>query len=248
MKRIKIIVVFVLTILLVILGLLQFPKLFISKTTSYGSFELYSNTPIAIQPEVTAILDAVEQNIQQSHFYDPNQVFELYFIKDTFYEKLLKLFGTNHMASSLFDKQLYFGHPHFAENKLVKGSHAVEWVNLVQIISHESVHSQMYPEYSFLGRMKTPVWINEGYCEYISYLPQVHYPTYPLETLLTKYQNTKENWIQTEFKAMTPKTYARDRILMHYLLDIKKMNIIAVIKDSALTPETLLKELELNTH
>ena len=97
--------------------------------------------------------------------------------------------------------------------------------------------------HSTLGFMQTPSWINEGYCEYISYQYIRKNDHYDLSDLYLKYQNTKDSWVQTEYKSMTPKIYLRDRIIMEYLLDIKKRNILEIINDESLRPEDILAEI-----
>ncbi len=241
----KKIVLVILIIGLTILGLLQFPQLFINKKLEYKSFKLYSKNSIELTNELKNVLDSVIVNIKRSSFYQEDQVFELYFVKGTFYESMVKLLGVDHLASAQYDKHLYFGDPDFYQSKLIKGIDKYEWANLVQLISHEAVHSQMYTDYSVLGFMKTPSWINEGYCEYISYFPLKKSPEYNLLDLYTLYKKSESTWIETEYGSMTPKYYLRDRIIMEYLIDYKELNILEIIENEALNPEKLLEEIEI---
>ena len=117
-------------------------------------------------------------------------------------------------------------------------------MNLIQIISHEGVHSQMYEGHSTLGFMQTPAWINEGYCEYISYAPERSKKEYSLSTLYDKFKVTDSFWIETEYGCMTPRVYLRDRIIMEYLLDYKQMRIMDIIGDEGLDPDNLLVEIK----
>jgi len=204
-----------------VLGLLQFPEIFIDEQLRYKSFELYSKDSIISNSELENVLDSVMVNLKRSHFYQEDQIFELYFIKGTFYEKLVRLFGADNLASAQYDKHIYFGSPNFVQNKLIKGLDKHEWANLVQLISHESVHSQMYTDYSVLGFMKTASWINEGYCEYISYYPEKSKPACKLFDLYSIYKKSNSSWVETEFGSMTPRLYLRDRIIIEYLIDYK---------------------------
>ena len=230
---------------LTLLGLLQFPELFLNKNLEYKSFELYSKNSIELNSELKSVLDSVIVNIKRSYFYQEDQIFELYFVKGTFYESIVKLFGVDHLASAQYDKHLYFGDPNFDQSKLIKGLDRYEWANLVQLISHEAVHSQMYTDYSVLGSMKTPSWINEGYCEYISYFPLKKNSEYKLLDLYTLYKKSDSSWIETEFGSMTPKLYLRDRIIMEYLIDYKNLHILEIIENETLNPEELLEEIEI---
>ena len=138
----------------------------------------------------------------------------------------------------------YTGKPIFDQNVLKKGSNSIEWLNLIQIISHEGAHSQMYKDHSIVGFMKTPSWINEGYAEYISYKPIRENQNYFLSELFIKYESANDFWVKTEFGSMTPKLYLRDRILIEYLIDIRKMDILSIIKDQSLKPEMILEEMK----
>ena len=241
---IKRIILVIIIIGLTILGLLQFPHLFIKKQLEYKSFKLYSKNPIELNNELKSVFDSVIINLKRSSFYQEDQVFELYFVKGTTYESIVKSFGVEHLASAQYNKHLYFGDPDFSQSKIIKGLDKYQWANLVQLISHESVHSQMYTDYSVLGFMKTPSWINEGYCEHISYFPLKNNPEYNLLDLYNRYKNSEGNWIETEFGSMTPKLYLRDRIIMEYLIDYKKRTILEIIENETLYPDEILKEME----
>ncbi|MGJ8743033.1 hypothetical protein [Polaribacter sp.] len=165
-------------------------------------------------------------------------------MKDTFYEKLIGVFGMNNIASSKYNKHIYIGSPDFRKNTLTKEKNEYEWLNLVQVVTHEAVHSQMYRDYSKLGFMVTPSWINEGYAEYISYYKTSRQHNYPLSKLFERYQKSNHNWVKTEIGSLTPKQYLRDRILIAYLIDEKNMSIDDIIKDEYLKPSEILEEIK----
>lgn len=190
------------------------------------------------------ILDASITNLKQSELYDKNQIFELYFIRGSFYEKALRMFGRKNMAFSKFNKHIYSAYPLFKEGILKRNDNDYEWLDLVQIITHEGIHSQMYPDYSTFGFMNTPSWINEGYCEYISYIPIRAKTDYQLADLALQLETNKDVWLKTPYGAMTPKFYAYSRLLMEYLIDIKGMNIKEIIQDESLDPELIYKEIQ----
>lgn len=226
--------------------IVQFPKLFIGKKIEYDTFIIYSNEEIKFNEDVKNVLDAVQVNLKESQFYQDELKLELFFVKGTLYEKLIGLFGMKNIASSKFNKHIYIGKPNFKENILKKDDSDLGWVNLVQIISHEGVHSQMYGDYSILGFMKTPNWINEGYSEYVSYNPIRNDENYELSNLLQKYESTSDFWIETEFKSRTPRMYLRDRIIMEYLIDKKGLDILSIINDNTLEPDEILEEIRLH--
>ena len=232
-------------LLLSVIIIVQFPELFIGKKIEYGSFIIYSNDEINFNEDVKNILDSVQMNLKESQFYQEGLELELYFVKGTLYERLIGLFGMKNIASSKFNKHIYIGIPNFKENILKKGKSDFEWLNLVQIISHEGVHSQMYKDHSILGFMKTPSWINEGYSEYVSYRRVRNDMNYELSKLFQEYESTSDFWVETEFKSITPRIYLRDRIIVEYLIDEKGLDILGIINDNTLEPDKLLEEIEL---
>ena len=237
----KFLISFIVLIIL-LLSVVQFPSLFVEKKFDYNQFALYSNDGLELTESVKNALDSVQSNLEQSKFHRENLKLDLYFVEGTLYEKLIGIFGMKNIASSKFNKHIYIGKPNFNGNILKKGKSEIEWLNLIQIISHEGVHSQMYRDYSNFGMMKTPSWINEGYSEYISYKPIRKNSNYLLSELLDKYKKTNEYWVKTEYGSMTPKLYLRDRIIMEYLIDIRKMDILSIIEDQTLKPEMILEE------
>jgi len=241
-KRTIIAIVF---LLVLFLGALQFPSLFIDFQLEYQGYELYASEPLELTDDIRGVLDSVTSILEKSEFYREDQVLELYFIKGSFYEKMAEFLGAKNIASSRFDKHIYFGRPDFEKKKLVKEESKLGWVNLIQIISHEGVHSQMYGGHSTLGVMQTPSWINEGYSEYISYAPVRTKKEYSLSSLHDKYEGSDSFWIETEHGSMTPRMYLRDRIIMEYLIDYKHMDIKDIIDDADLNPADLLEEIDL---
>lgn len=232
-----------LLLFLLLFGALQFPCLFIDKQFSYQSFNIHSNNTIELNEGVKGILDSVAHHLSKSAFYDEKQVLNVYFVKGSWYETLIGWFGMKNIASSKFNQHIYIGTPDFGNNTLRNSNHPNDWVNLTQIITHEGVHSQMYPDYSTLGFMQTPSWINEGYCEYISYAPIRKDPNYDLSKLLEKHDATTDFWVKTEYEAMTPKLYLRDRILMEYLIDHKQLGIKEIIEADTMNVEGVLEEI-----
>lgn len=232
-------------ILAVLLISVQFPKIFIKKQFSYRSFDLYSNTELALNHDSKNVLDSVLTNLKTSDFYRTEEQFELFFIHGTFYEQLIRFFGRKNMAFSKFDQHFYSATPDFSTSLLHRNNNEYEVLNLVQIISHEGVHSQMYKDYYKKGRMQTPSWINEGYCEYISNRAIREKPNYQLSTILDRLNNTEGSWVKTSYGHMTPRSYLRDRILIEYLIEVKKRTILEVISDQSLQQDSLLKEVNL---
>ena len=228
-----------------LLFLVQFPQWFVSQQFTYENFEVYAGEKLICDGHCQSVLDSAQLLLQQSAFYQAEQVFELYFVQGTLYEQLLGLFGMSNIASSKYDKHIYLGRPDFKRGILRQGDHPYQWLNLVQIISHEGVHSQMYTDYAnWWGGMQTPSWLNEGYCEYIAYQPFNQAPGYQVRQTYERFLRVTEDWVKTEHGAFTPKVYLRDRILLEYLLLEQGEPIDSIIKNSEYTPDRLWQTIE----
>ena len=235
-------------LLISFLGLLfavQFPQWFVKQQFTYKCFDVFASASLSCDQHCQAVLDSAQLLLQQSAFYQPEQVFELYFVQGTAYEQLLGLFGISNIASSKYDKHIYLGQPDFKHGILRQGDHPYQWLNLVQIISHEGVHSQMYTDYTnWWGGMQTPSWLNEGYCEYIAYQPYNQAPGYQVRQTYERFLRETEDWVKTEHGAFTPRVYLRDRMLMEYLLLEQELSIEQVI-EAKHSDQQVWSELEL---
>ncbi|MEM7104963.1 MAG: hypothetical protein AAF502_17635 [Bacteroidota bacterium] len=241
LKKVILSALFLLVLTVVIV---QFPKLFIGKVGAYKSFTIYSNKAIEIDESVKIVLDSVLSNLQESAFHNDDNRFELFFIKGTFYEKLIRLLGRKNIAFSKFEKHIYAATPNFKTGVLGEKHNAYEWLNLVQVISHEGVHSQMYPDYYKNFRMITPFWINEGYSEYISYRPIREQEGYHLSDLVQKLESNEDEWLITEYHSMTPREYVKSRVLIEYLIDVEQREITDIIEDKTLDPNKLYLQIK----
>ncbi len=185
---IKKVVIGLVVLVLLLIGLAQFPHWFIKQQFNYRGFVVYSNAEIQPDEPVQAVFDAVQANLEESVFASSEDQFHLFFIRGTMYEKLIRAFGRRNMAFAKGNRQVYSAWPDFAAGTLHRNNNAIERMHLVQVITHESVHSQMYRDYARFGFLKTPGWINEGYAEYISYGPVRKQGDYRTEDLLLQLQ------------------------------------------------------------
>lgn len=243
-KLIKKLLLFALTIFLILVISVQFPSLFIDKKFTYKSFEIYSNANIKLDESIKNVLDSVLIILDESEFSEESDEYKLYFIRGTLYEELLRILGRKNMAFSKFEKHIYSAYPNFKEGKLIRNNNELECLNLIQIISHEGVHSQMYKDYYGWFEMKTPFWINEGYAEYISYKPFRELENYDITSLLSKLENSKGVWLKTEYNTMTLREYVKSRLLIEYLMDVKKMRIKEIIENKQLNPNEIFEEIK----
>ena len=241
-KRTKRYILIIIAILLVGFALFQFPHLYFKKQFSYKSFDVYSNEQLD-KKEALLILDIVENNIIKSAFYQEDQKFKLVFVGGSKYQKLMYFLGAKNIASSKFNLHIYNGKADFKSNILVAGEDPLQKVNLEQIIAHECVHSQMYPEYSTLGVMKTPHWINEGYCEYISYRKQRESGAYNIKSLWSTLEQDTNQWLKTSYEHYSPREYLEALMMVEYLIKNKGMTIEKIIADETIIPDSIQEEI-----
>lgn len=243
-RKITYLILLITTLLIVAAVAVQYPKYFIDHKDNYKNFSLYSNEYLEIDSDVKATLDSVQSNLDLSAFNNVDHRYELYFIRGSGYEKLLRILGRKNIAFSKFEKHIYAATPDFKKGTLSRNNNTYEWLNLVQIISHEAIHTQMYDDYYSGYKMITPSWINEGYCEYISHIPIRKKENYSLNNAFNNYVDQNKDWVKTEYGSMTPNFYLRSRLIMEYLIDQKGMTIKEIISDKTISPEDTFRELE----
>ena len=241
---IKKIGLFIVVLTVGLIGLAQYPHLLINKRFEYKSFVIYSNENIEPSESMKSVLDSVLNNINTSRFKKDDNRYELYFTDGSTYEKIIRLFGMKNIASSRFEKHIYNATPDFDQGILEKNNNEYERLKLVQIISHGWIHTQMYYDYSRLGIMQTPSWVNEGYCEYISYIPVRDREDYKLSNLVTNLENNHDAWLRTEHNTMTPRQYVKDRVIIEYLINVKGLDILEIISNEALDPNEIYAEIK----
>jgi len=241
-KRSKRLVVVIILILLIGFIMFQFPHLYFEKQFSYQNFVIYSNDELN-KEEVLPILNIVHANIVNSAFYQEEQKFKLIFVGGSSYQKILHWLGVKNMAFSKYNTHIYNGYPNFKSNVLVAGTDPLEVLNLEQLIAHECVHSQMYKEHSLLGFMQTPHWVNEGYCEYISYTKPRKSKAYSLTELWTTLQINENQWLKTSYGHYSPREYVEALMMVEYLIEIKKMTIQEIIANDTINPYLIKKNI-----
>lgn len=225
--------------------LIHLPQLFIQKNFQYKAFHIYSNTEIPLDKSVKTYLDSVQVSLEKSDFYNGQQEHHLYFVHNSFYEKMIRLIGRKNMAFAFQgNNQVYSAIPDFEKGIIHRNDNEIEIMAMVQVFTHEAVHNQMRLQYATLGIPTTPVWINEGYCEYVSYQVFSKQESYQLSSLIQKLESSTDSWIRTEFGHFSPRMYIRDRAVMEYLLDVKNMNIHEVIEDESLNPILIYEEMK----
>lgn len=90
------------------LVLLHLPQLFIKKQFQHQAFHIYSNTPLLKDPATLLVLDEVLAKLKQSYFYNPDQQHHLFFVRGTFYEKMVRSIGYRNVEYALDIQKITF--------------------------------------------------------------------------------------------------------------------------------------------
>ncbi|MFK7808530.1 MAG: hypothetical protein AB8F74_12065 [Saprospiraceae bacterium] len=215
--------------ILLIIGyvvLLHLPQVFISKQFEYKSLHIHSNQSLKLDDESKAVLDLVLENIGSSAYYKMGQEHHLFFVHGTLYEKMVRSIGYKNMAFAFMDKSIYCAKPDFLTRYLRRNKNEYEVMHLVQVISHELVHNQMYDILGFNAIRKLKPWVREGYPEYIAYGQIQDSEDYQLADLSKRIASRKDPlWVTNEYDCLTSYTYAMDRLRMEFALDIQQSDI-----------------------
>lgn len=186
------------------------------------------------------ILDSVQLLLNKSDLQVDDLKHRIFLAHGSFYEKIIKLSGQKAFAFSFQDKQIYLAEADFKKGIFSRNNNEYEIRNMVQLIAHESVHNQQY--YSYTQRKK-PSWINEGYAEYVTYLPLIHNGEYQLKDAIKLVEESRgQYWLRSEYGYWDIWEYKYARVLIEYLIDVKGMTIQDIINDESLDDAAIFEE------
>ncbi len=229
-------------ILLSLFALLQFPQLTLRKRIIYNKFEIYAQQNLKVNTDILNALDSVQLILDKSELQVEGLKHRLFLAHGSLYEKLIQLSGQKAFAFSFQDKQIYLAKANFKKDLFSRNDNEYEIRQLVQLIAHESIHNQQY--YSYQQRSK-PSWINEGYAEYITYLPLIHNGDYQLKDAVNLVSENKgQKWLKSEYGYWDIWEYKYSRVLIEYLIDVKGMTIQEIIADDSLDDILIFEEMQ----
>ncbi len=230
-----------LVILLLILA--HFPRLLVPKQFSYSQFHVYSPKKIILDEEVIFVLDSVQAILEQSDFYAKEQEHHLYFVHQSNYESIIRLIGRKNMAFSMHgNMQIYSAIPDFKKRIIHRNDNDIEKMAMLQVFPHEAVHNQMRIPHSNFSIPTTPYWLNEGYCEFVSYAPIRSDENYSFPDLWKALQENDDYWVMNSFAYYSPRDYIEYRLIMEYLILEKGMDIEQIIQED-IQPDVIRLEI-----
>jgi hypothetical protein len=232
-------IISVVTIVTLILN----PQILFAEKKVHGDFNIYSNNDIPDSYQTT--IDNAVELIRTSEIYEPNQKLDIFISDGTIFNELdTKILGYA-LAKCIHNNIILKVEADFDKNILV-GWNTKR--NLKKTIAHEAMHFYQMKKY---GVMKfnpfnhPPMWKLEGYPEYIANQADIKSVNYRLIDSITKlkeFEKTGENLIETEPGQLDPLVYFKGRVMMEYLIDIKRMTYSEILSND-LTEDKVIEEM-----
>lgn len=180
--------------------LVLFPQVLFKEKVSYRNFNIYSNEHI--DNKIFEIIDNAIVELRKSELYDSTKKQKIFFIHDSFYNRLTGDYNRNQLGY----------HEFFINNTMIVPKVDVKENTLIGIdgrlhvlaatIVHETIHSFQENRYGFFKVLRTPEWKLEGYAFYIARSSKVmnngHLSVeYARQCLndVSKYQTRKGYWL-----------------------------------------------------
>jgi len=242
-KSIICIIIFLICAFFILQTIVAFPHLFIKKQFSYQCFELYANEEIESNARVKSSLDSVQNIIKTSAFHSEEIIYQIFLVKGTFYEKFNNFLPqtSGAFAYAFWNREIYLADIDFERGIFHRNDNEKEVRNIVQLIAHESIHVQQ----SHTGiKRNSPPWLNEGYAEYVTYVPLRATDNYSfMDAVKTLKANPDEYWLRSEYGYWDIRDYKYYRVLVEYLIDVKGMTVEEILEEKeVLFPDEVWQE------
>ncbi len=219
MNKIKKIILFFLTLLLVVyLILLFFPEIAFGNKVQYKSFIIYSHSQV--DRKIFTILDRAESLIDSSELHKiktgKNKLYLCNsFIEYFFFAPTQKgAFACNNPLTG----KILISKSNILQNYVERNDSENNFRTLSGTIAHEVTHSLMKKHLGFIRYIQLDTWINEGYSDFIAKESSFDYKNGM--TLLCNYENSS----QASFK------YFKYRLYIEYLINTKKITFNQILK------------------
>jgi hypothetical protein len=162
----------IVTLGLVYVLILAFPKPLFAHTLTYGSFHVWSDQPI--DSAMTTVLDEAKHRIARSDLYDPKQQYRIFICNSSWrlfvYSQVFndKLGG---ITDDWLTRNIYIRASDIALNEIISPrpgpiQDAMDRP-LSYFIAHEATHVMETRAFGRLMAFRYPTWLLEGYADYI---------------------------------------------------------------------------------
>jgi len=241
----KIITITLLTIVGTISGLgtiILFPQLLFANKMEHKEFTVYSNEEI--DDDIKPLLDNAMKLVKESELYDPNYKYDILLSYNSSFNTIDDtLLGVGPSARATDnnvtikikidpERDLFF--PTF--HKKCEG-------RLTTLIAHEMIHCLQANKYGIMkfNPIKHPeMWKLEGYPEYVSRQTKLNEKNYSLISEIDRFVELESKatdiWILIEEgKCESPNYYYKGRLMVEYLMDIKRLSYDQILNDTQTT-------------
>ena len=205
------------------------PTLLYAEKTDLGQHVIFHDGSVPV-----TFADAVKQGLEivkASELYDPEYNLEFCLNDGSYYPNLIGNFLGPAFAYGFSNKVVIAAQVIPQENCLELFDK--RW-DLTQLLAHEMMHCYQYNAYGLWGSNPIadhPLWKWEGYAEYIARgkLSTSEYLA-DLDHLTAVESKANDGWIsQGDF--VVPINYFRDRLLVHYAMEIKGLTYHELLED-----------------
>lgn len=221
-----------------IFTLILFPQPLFSNSYEYKNFKIYSNYELNQE----AFNDAIDKAIvivNKSEINDPNYNYDVFLASETSYNQIDNFILGEWPVARAIDNNVIIKREVNEEERSVKNGE--NEFDLVYVLVHEIIHclqSEKYGKLKFNPVNHPPYWKLEGYPEYIARRELLESKEYDLRIGISDFLNRTESdgdlnqIIQISEKESTPYIYYKGRLMVEYLMDIKKMSYDQILDNS----------------
>jgi hypothetical protein len=221
LKIVGVIATVLIGLILIYVLIFRNPGFLFKYRTTYRNLILYSNK--ALTNSSTNILKDIESRLSKSNVYNSKKNYRIFICNDNNKFEFFSLSNNKQIGG--------FCRPYLSNNAFIREAdiekdcifnsygEAVGWPRtLSYCITHEIAHIVAGEKVGAIAVIQLPVWINEGYSEYIAQ------ETFDFNTTLADFKSGR-----LEALSFDSHLYDRYHLLISYLLDMKKVNIDDVL-------------------
>ena len=222
-----------------LLTIIFFPEPLFANKLEHGQFKVYSNNKI--DKDIELVLDNSINLIKRSELYDPTNSYDIFLGYNSFFNEIDNTFlGNGPTARATDNNILIKAHIDSKRNLVFPTFYQNCEANLSYIIAHEMIHCLQeirYGKLKFNPFRHPEYWKLEGYPEYISRQIKLLGKDYDLIKEIERYidleSSSTDGWIAIEEGGCkAPKYYYKSRLMMEYLIDIKRFSYDKVLADT----------------
>lgn len=158
-------------VVILALTVLAFPQPLYAHHMTYGRYQVWSDRPIDAGA-AQHVLDDAQLRISKSAFYSPDQQFRIFVCNDNWRLALYsqRLSGAmGGVADGWLTRNIYLREADFATNRLIPPSRKADMTgrSLSYYVAHEATHVMESRALGRLAVVRYPVWMMEGYADYV---------------------------------------------------------------------------------